>query len=145
MATIAPMDNRIKAFIAEQHLLTLSVIDSTNGMLSIHTASCYYAFFAPNLSLCFKSDSNSKHIKLAYVNPNIGVTIAEDSKILANIKGAQIQARFRDSSREEQETYYRKFPFAKLGSGIVFALDICFAKYTNNQLLLQEKLTYTKE
>ncbi|MBX7490405.1 hypothetical protein [Helicobacter turcicus] len=140
------MDDRIKAFIAEQHLLSLSVIDSTDSAhLGIYTASCYYVFFSSNLSLCFKSDSSSKHIKLAYVNPSVGVTIAQDSNILANIKGAQIQARFRDSSQEEQNAYYKKFPFAKLGGGVVFALDICFAKYTNNQLLLQEKLTYTKE
>ena len=34
---------------------------------------------------------------------------------------------------------------AELGGGAVFALDIYFAKYTDNRLLLQKKLTYIKD
>ncbi|MCI5967927.1 hypothetical protein [Helicobacter sp.] len=140
------MDDRIKAFITKQHLLALSVIDNTDSThLSVYSASCYYAFVKENLSLCFKSDSNSKHIKLAYVNPSVGVIIAKDSNTLTHLKGVQIQATFRNATQQEQGVYYDKFPFARLGSGEIFALDIDFAKYTNNQLLLQKKLTYTKE
>ncbi|WP_279128510.1 hypothetical protein [Helicobacter winghamensis] len=145
MAKIPLMEDRIKAFIAKQHLLTLSVIDSTDTHLSVYGASCYYAFVKENLSLCFKSDSNSKHIKLAYVNPSVGVIIAKDSNALTHLKGVQIKATFRNATQQEQSFYYKKFPFARLGSGEIFALDIYFAKYTDNQLLLQKKLTYTKE
>ncbi|WP_299546012.1 hypothetical protein [uncultured Helicobacter sp.] len=137
------MNDKIKAFIAKQHLLALSVIDNTEDThLSVYSASCYYAFFTQNLSLCFKSDSNSKHIKLASVNPNVAVIIAQDSSILTNLKGVQIKAYFRNATQEEQRFYYQKFPFATLGNGEIFALDIYFAKYTDNQLLLQKKLIY---
>ena len=153
MATIAPMDERIKAFIAREKVFALSVIEcdsnqnriAANQGLRVYGASCYYAFFAHNLSLCFKSAVDSKHIQLARLNPNVSVIIAKDSRILGNIQGVQIQARFRDSTQEEESAYYTRFPFAKLGNGAVFALDIYFAKYTDNRLLLQKKLTYIKD
>ena len=140
------MNDKIREFIAKQHLLTLSVVDDMDShSLGVYNASCYYAFFAPNLSLCFKSDSNSKHVRLAYANPNVAAVIAKDSDALINLKGVQIKAYFRNAKKEEKSAYYKRFPFAKLGGGEIFALDIYFAKYTDNQLLLQKKLTYTKE
>ena len=147
------MDERIQTFIAREKVLALSVIEcdsnqgeiATDKGLRVYGASCYYAFFVPNLSLCFKSALDSKHIQLARRNPNVSVIIAKDSRVLGNIQGVQIQARFRDSTQEEERAYYARFPFAKLGGGAVFALDIYFAKYTDNRLLLQKKLTYIKD
>lgn len=135
------MDKKIKDFLASKHLLALSVIENDGT----YSASCYYAFCEKNLSLCFKSDENSKHIQFAKKNKKVSAIITKDSKNLALLQGAQIQAFFREANVLEKDLYYKRFPFAKLGSGSVFALDICFAKYTNNKLLLKEKLTYKKE
>ena len=147
------MDERIQTFIAREKVFALSVIEcdsnqnriAANQGLRVYGASCYYAFFVPNFSLCFKSALDSKHIQLARRNPNVSVIIAKDSRILGNIQGVQIQARFRDSTQEEESAYYTRFPFAKLGNGAVFALDIDYATYTDNKLLLKEKLTYIKD
>lgn len=140
------MHEKIRAFIESAHLLSLSAIDARDSKeIGVYGASCYYTFFVPTLSLCFKSALDSKHIQLATRNPNLSVIIAKDSKHLAEIEGVQIKAYFRTSSKEEQSAYYTRFPFARLGNGAVFALEILYAKYTNNQLLQKEKLTYIKE
>ena len=135
------MDKRIKNFLKDEHLLCLSVCDE-NG---VYPSSCYYVFCEENLSLCFKSDKDSKHIQLAKQNPKISANIHKDSKILGLLKGVQIKATFRNATQCEEALYYKRFPFARLGNGEVFALVIDFAKYTDNKLLLKEKLTYIKE
>ena len=139
------MDDRIKAFLTAQHLLTVSAVDCVDAIhCGVYSASCYYVFCSAQLSLCFKSVPSAKHIQLASINPDVGVVIAQDGA-LKFLKGVQIKAVFRDSTQEEQQLYYKKFPFAKLGSGKIFSLGIYFAKYTDNQLFLQKKITYTKE
>lgn len=135
------MHEKIRSFIKDAHLLALSIIEND---YEIYSASCYYAFFASNLSLIFKSDTTSKHIQLAIKNPKVGVIIAKDSNALSHIEGVQIKAKFREADDLEKNFYNKKFPFARLGNGEIFALEIYFAKYTNNQLLLKEKLTFVK-
>ncbi|TLD80675.1 hypothetical protein LS70_008885 [Helicobacter sp. MIT 11-5569] len=137
------MDEKIKKFLANSHLLTLSVIDCEQDLaaIGVYSASCYYAFMVE--SLLIKSSADSKHIKLAELNPNISVTIAKDSKNLSKIEGIQIKAYFRKALAKEKKAYYARFPFARLGSGEIFALDILWAKYTNNALL--KKVIYIKE
>ncbi len=153
------MDARMRDFLERSHLMSLSVVEcieesaesvkcndkqeSFKIQNDVYCASCYYAFCAESLSLCFKSDEESRHIKLAEENPYVGVIVAKDSKVLGAIEGLQIKAYFKGATLAEEKIYYAKFPFAKLGHGRVFALKILWAKYTNNALLLQEKLIYT--
>lgn len=134
------MDLRIAKFIAKNHLLSLGVSDSAG----VYAANCYYAWDEENYSLLIKSDVDSKHISLAMQNPNVGITITKDSKNLALLKGVQIKALFKPATKEQKCLYYAKFPFAKLASGEIFALEILWAKYTDNQLLLSQKLIYQK-
>ncbi|WP_104722063.1 hypothetical protein [Helicobacter mesocricetorum] len=135
------MDAKIKDFVSNHHLLALSVLDNQQ---EIYTASCYYAFNEERLSLIFKSSQDCKHIQLAKSHPKVGVIIAEDSKNLRLIKGLQIKALFRDAQKSEVTLYYKNFPYALLAGGGVFGLDILWAKYTDNTLLLEDKLTYTR-
>ncbi|RAX55161.1 hypothetical protein CCY99_00230 [Helicobacter sp. 16-1353] len=139
------MDNRIKDFIAKNNLLSFSVIEENNGNYEIYCASCYYAFDVANLSLIIKSDIETKHIKLAMINPNIGIIIAKDSKNLGLLKGVQIKAIFKKAQKNQANLYYKSFPFATFGVGEIFSLDIVWAKYTDNKLLLSKKLIYTRE
>ena len=109
------MDAKIKNFVSSNHLLALSVLDNQQ---EIYTASCYYAFCEKYISLVFKSMQDCKHIQFAKCNPKVGVIIAEDSKKLHLIKGLQIKASF--------------------------TLDILWAKYTDNTLLMEKKLIYQR-
>ncbi|WP_297812169.1 hypothetical protein [uncultured Helicobacter sp.] len=139
------MNAKIKEFIKNNHLLSLSVLEENSLAFEVYSASCYYAFDEVNFNLLFKSAQDSKHIKLCALNPRVGVIIAKDSKNLAHIQGLQIKAFFKPVTKEQRSIYYALYPFAKLGSGEIYALEILWAKYTDNRLLLKEKLTYIKE
>ncbi|HEC1792975.1 hypothetical protein [Campylobacter sp. RM5063] len=132
------MDERIKKFIHSQKLLTLSVQDND----AIYCASCYYAFDDKNLALIFASEEHTRHIQLSYKNPKVGVNIALDTNIINLIKGVQIKAIFRKATAEQEKIYYEKFPFAKLAKACIFALNIQWAKYTDNKILLSKKLEF---
>lgn len=136
------MDQKILNFIAKNHLLTFSVRDEDEG---VYIANCYYALDEKDYCLLIKSALDSKHIKLATQNPHIGISIAKDSKKLILIKGVQIKALFKQATNEQKSLYYSQFPFAKLASGEIFALELFWIKYTDNGLLLSEKLFYQKE
>ncbi|EAI3905430.1 MULTISPECIES: hypothetical protein [Campylobacter] len=132
------MDERIKKFIYSQKLLTLSVQDNDE----IYCASCYYTFDDKNLALIFASEEHTRHIQLSYKNPKVGVNIALDTNIINLIKGVQIKAIFRKATAEQEKIYYEKFPFAKLAKACIFALNIQWAKYTDNKILLSKKLEF---
>ncbi len=135
------MNKLITKFIQNNHLLSFSVIDDND----VYCANCYYAFDEININLIIKSNEESKHIKLAKINPNIAATIAKDSKKLLLIKGLQIKAVFLESNKYEQEIYYSRFPFAKLGDGKIYTLKILWAKYTDNKLLTNKKIIFSRE
>ncbi|HEC1797266.1 TPA: hypothetical protein R1763_000688 [Campylobacter lari] len=132
------MDERIKKFIHSQKLLTLSVQDNDE----IYCASCYYTFDDKNLALIFASEEHTRHIRLSYKNPKVGVNIALDTNIINLIKGVQIKAIFRKATAEQEKIYYEKFPFAKLAKACIFTLNIQWAKYTDNKILLSKKLEF---
>ena len=133
------------AFLRGAHLLSLCVAGAKDGVIECHCASLYYAFCEENLSLVFKSDPNTAHIAIAKENPQVAANIAKDSANLARLRGLQIKAHFRAGGASEAKIYYRRFPFARLGGGEIFALDILWAKYTDNGLLSGEKLIFVRE
>ncbi|CAM2978848.1 hypothetical protein [Helicobacter burdigaliensis] len=129
-------------FIKKNHLLSLSMVESS---AEVYCISAYYAFCEENLSLVFKSDSSTKHIALLEQNQNAGVIIAKDSKNLLDIEGLQIKALFQEASKIEKKAYYSKFPFARAVSGNVYALQILWAKYTNNKFVSKNKMIFIKD
>ncbi|EAJ6142811.1 hypothetical protein IDR50_000560 [Campylobacter lari] len=133
------MDKRIINFIHSQKLLSLSMLDDDGG---VYCASCYYAFDDKNLALIFASEEHTKHIQLAYKTPKVAVNIALDTNIINLIKGVQIKALFQKATKEHEKIYYEKFPFAKLAQACIFALNIRWAKYTDNKILLSKKLEF---
>ncbi len=140
------MDNNMQHFIADMRVLHLSVLDKVNEGLpqpyEIYTASCFYAFDMETIGLVFKSQEHTKHIQLAKLNPIVGVNIALDSNVLQHIKGIQAKAEFTQASKEQENIYYTRFPFARLGDGTIWNLKILWAKYTDNSLLLGHKIEF---
>ncbi|WP_290455750.1 hypothetical protein, partial [Helicobacter rodentium] len=100
------MNERIKNFIKNHHLLSLAVVEEKSKTLEVYSASCYYAFDEAKLSLLFKSECDSKHIQLCILNPKVGVIIAKDSKKLVDIQGLQIKALFKPAIKEQKSIYY---------------------------------------
>ena len=167
------MHQAMREFLHAEHLLALSVLEPRYDLLDsqalrepcalessasdsptrdsitldsvwIHSANCFYAFDEANIAIVFKSEPHTRHIQLATRYPNVSATIATNTLKIAKIKGLQIQARFSLATQAQGEIYYARFPFARLGAGELYALEILYAKYTNNALGLSKKLEFHK-
>lgn len=120
------MPREIIEFLKKEHILCISAED--------YLASCFYAFCEKNLSLIFKSDPNSKHIKNATKLGVVGIAIAHHTKILHKIQGVQIKAKFTLANNFEKAIYYSRFPFALAHSGELFCARIFWCKFSDNSL-----------
>ena len=133
------MDKKILEYIQSMQLLSLAMRDDEE----VYIANVFYAFDEKNLALIFSSDEKSRHIKLAFLNPKLALSIAKEDKI-AFLKGIQAKALFKEASKEQSEIYYKKFPFAKLHNAKIYALELTWAKFTDNTLLIGSKLEFQR-
>lgn len=122
------MDEKMKSYLAQNTLLSWSMRDEDGG---VYCANAFYAFDEADLALIISSCEDTKHIKLAYKEPLVGVNIAKISSI-ATLKGMQIKAKFAVASEKQREIYLAKFPFARLSKAAYYTLNIDWAKFTNN-------------
>lgn len=134
------MDKRILKFIQGSKLLAWAMRDE----VGVYTASAFYAFDAKNLALIIASDEESRHIRLARLEPSVAVNIAKFGKI-ALLKGVQAKALFQAASKEQARLYYENFPFAKMHNAGIYALNLLWVKFTDNALLLEKKLEFHRQ
>lgn len=135
------MDEKILKFILKMNILTMAVNDENN---EIYIANAFYVFDEKKLSFIIASNEKSKHIKLAYLNDNLALSIYKNSKI-SFLQGLQIKAKFKKANKEQIKLYFDKYPFAKFGKDYdLFALDIIWLKFTDNKLLLNKKLEFKR-
>lgn len=123
------MDTKIKDFLSQNKLLCWAMQDDGG----VWCANAFYAFDELNLSLIIASHTDTRHIKLAQKNPLVSVNVAKFSAI-AFLKGVQIKALCEKASKAQEKLYYARFPFAKIMKGQCFALNIRYAKFTDNAL-----------
>ncbi|ARJ56808.1 hypothetical protein [Campylobacter cuniculorum] len=133
------MDKKILEYIKSMQLLSLAVREDEE----VYIANVFYAFDESNLALIFSSYEESKHIQLAFLNPKIALSIAKEDKI-ALLKGLQAKALFKEASKEQSRIYYKKFPFARLSHAKLYALELFWAKFTDNTLMLDSKLEFKR-
>lgn len=133
------MDKKILEYIKSMQLLSLAVREDEE----VYIANVFYAFDESNLALIFSSYEESKHIQLAFLNPKIALSIAKEDKI-ALLKGLQAKALFKEASKEQEQIYYKKFPFARLSHAKLYALELFWAKFTDNTLMLNSKLEFKR-
>ncbi|TKX28386.1 hypothetical protein [Campylobacter estrildidarum] len=135
------MDEKILDFIKKEQLLSWAMIDDTG----VYTASAFYVFDEKNLAFIIASYENTKHIKLALTHPNVAVNIAKENKI-AFLKGIQAKAEFKCANEEQEKMYFSKFSFARFDrSAKIYALDLIWAKLTDNTLGLSKKLEFFRK
>lgn len=79
-----PLDQRIAAFLAAHHVVTLA----TGGDGGVHAVSLMYA--VDGFSLIWMSDAKSRHSRELEHNPCVSATIAPDYTDFAAIRGLQI-------------------------------------------------------
>lgn len=123
------MNEKMKKFLQDNSLLCWAMQDDEG----VYCANAFYAFDEDNLSLIIASHTDTRHIELANINPRVSVNVAKFGNI-ATLKGIQIKAFFQKASKAQASLYYARFPFAKLKGGQCFALQIHYAKLTDNAL-----------
>lgn len=131
------MNEKIKTFLRDNSLLCWAMQDDDG----VYCANAFYAFDEDNLSLIIASHTDTRHIELANINPRVSVNVAKFGNIAA-LKGIQIKALFQKASKAQSNLYYARFPFAKLRGGVCFALQIRYAKLTDNAL--GKKIEFTR-
>lgn len=132
------MNERILEFIKNEQVLSWAMIDE----VGVYTASAFFVFDEKNLAFILASDKDTRHIQLAFKNPNVAVNIAKANKI-AFLKGIQAKAFFKEANKEQIKQYFHKFPFAKFSSkATIYALELLWLKFTDNALALEKKLEF---
>lgn len=138
------MEKRIRKFIAEQKVLTMSTANDNNP----YSATCFYAFDEANNLLIFSSDNSTKHIQQALVNTSVSGTINREVTTVAKIQGIQFLGDFISPDDEQQEmfyqVYYKRFPFAKAKPAPIWAIELTWVKMTDNTLGFGKKLEWNR-
>jgi len=111
-----------------------------------YCANLFYVFNEESLSLIFASNIDSKHIKDAIANPNIGGTISKETKNISKIQGVQFRGRLKSSlDFKEGRSYFKRFVFAKKIKLSLWAVELNFIKFTDNTLGFGKKFIYKKD
>lgn len=118
----------ILTFIKSQTILTLitSVADEPWGCC------CYYAYDSKSGQLIISSYNDSKHIEQSSKNPNIAGNIFISTKRVGIEKGIQFRGTISKGTKHHQVLFYRSYPALKDQGRDIFAIDISYAKYTDN-------------
>ena len=138
------MEERIKNFIKEQKVLSLSTSKDNVS----YSASCFYAFDEANKLLIFSSENSTNHIKQAIENTNVSGTINKEVTTVAKIQGLQFLGEFINPTEELQkafyQVYYKRFSFAKAKPAPIWAIQLTWVKMTDNTLGFGKKLEWKK-
>lgn len=134
------INDKLRKYLASNKLLCLGVRDE----VGVYVSNAFYAFDEDDLALIIASHADTKHIKLAAKDGNVGVNVATMGS-LAKLKGVQIKALLQKASVEQERLYYATFPFAKVRNAECYALRILYAKFTDNSLLTHKKIEFVRE
>ena len=138
------MDKRIHSFIDEQKNLTFCT--SVNNQP--YGANCFYAFVEEEKLFVFKSDKTTKHISDALINEKVAGTILPDISKTGTLRGIQYVGKFvlltDDLFEKAKKHYYKKFPFATIVPGELWALELYSIKMTDNTLGFGKKLHWER-
>ncbi len=142
---LAVMDEKISSFLKSQTNMTLAV--SENNIP--YCANCFYAFSEKENLLIFKSKPETTHLKFALKNNKVAGTIIPDSLDKKRIQGVQFTGKFFQPKRElfssAQNIYYKKFPYALIVSGELWAIELHSIKFTDNKLGFGKRMEWKKE
>ena len=138
------MDKKISTFLKEQKNLTFCTASDNTP----HCVNCFYTYVEEFDALVFKSDRTTQHIINALINSKVAGTIVPDIHQTGTIKGIQFTGIFLIPANEILEIvkikYYKKFPFALIMPGELWAVELTDNKMTDNTLGFGKKLRWNK-
>ena len=142
MTTIDP---KIIAFIKEHHVLTLATCVDNEP----YCANMYYAYVESENYFIFTSERKTRHINDVLKNELVAGSIVLETETIGKIQGLQLQGVMRELNGKTKikaaAAYLTRFPYAVLKGTPLWAIEMTFAKLTDNRLGFGKKLIWTKD
>lgn len=136
-------------------------------------AHCFYAFMEKEMVLVFTTDQATRHGQEMTDNDQVSAGISWETKIVGQIRGAQIEGKIKKVEKQKDEnekgekpvpgfiqeqnaspglepgtkrlSYLKRFPYAVLMKTTLWVLEIDTIKYTDNRLGFGKKLHWKRE
>ncbi|MBR8463519.1 hypothetical protein KDD93_02905 [Campylobacter sp. faydin G-24] len=134
------MDKNIIKFIKKMHLVSVAVISEDIP----YAFSCFYAFDEDRLNLLVASSSTTTHIKALAQNPEVGGTIALDTKIVGKIEGIQLRGTMQKANEQMSKIYFKRYPYALAMKPEIWCISLKWIKFTSNTLGFGKKLIWER-
>ncbi|MDR0659978.1 MAG: pyridoxamine 5'-phosphate oxidase family protein [Prevotellaceae bacterium] len=139
------MDKKIVAFINEHHVLTLA----TSHEDEAYCSNMFYVYLEEEKCFVFTSDRDTKHIADISHNLFVAGSIALETETIGKIQGLQFQGMAfevsGDLKKKAKKAYLKRFPYAILATTPLWAVEMTYAKLTNNKLGFGKKLIWKKD
>lgn len=145
------LDPKIKAFLKKHHVMTLATSKDNVPWV----AHCFYAFMEEEMVLVFTTDPETRHGLEMKENEQVSVGISWETKIVGQIRGAQITGKVKKVEKQKNErrktkderrlSYLKRFPYALLMKTNLWVLEIETIKYTDNRLGFGKKLHWGRK
>lgn len=138
------LDKRIVDFIQEHHVLTLATCFEEEPYCS----NMFYIYMKEENCFVFTSDRDTRHISDISHNLFVAGSIVLETEMVGRIQGLQFQGMIFEVSEElkkkAKKAYLKRFPYAVLSTTPLWAIEMTFAKFTNNKLGFGKKLIWKK-
>lgn len=133
------MHERITAFIAKHHILTLATCNDT----APQCATLFYVFDPKRALFVVASDPNSEHMRNAQSNPQVAGAIALETRMVGKIEGLQFKGVLERSEDEaDAALYFAAFGYARVMRPTFWRLHVSSMKLTDNTLGFGTKITW---
>lgn len=142
---IETLDSRIIRFIKKHHTMTLAT--SANNIP--WCCSCFYVYDEKENKFIITSDTDTRHVSEFTAQPDVSGTISLETLIVGKIQGIQFSGSVKKIGGKEAEparkAYIKRFPVAALSKLTLWSVEICYIKFTHNQLGFGKKLIWKKK
>lgn len=142
---MSPVPEKISAFIASNHVLSLCTADASGPW----AASCFYVYDPTAVGFIILTSTETRHGKQMLSAPQIAGTIAGQPDRIRDIRGLQYTATARPLEGEERKlalwAYSARHPAAKFVRAEVWLLELKTLKYTDNSFIFGQKTYWNRD
>jgi uncharacterized protein YhbP (UPF0306 family) len=133
---------RIAAFVAEHHVMTLATADADG---TPHCASLFYAYDPDRNVFVFASDPDTVHARQMAVRPETAAAIHLETETVGKVRGLQLHGRVRKTeAKEDAGVYFSAFPYARVMRPVLWRFEPSWMKLTDNRLGFGKKLVWER-
>lgn len=135
------MLNKIEAFLADHHLLTLATAGER-----LWCCSAFFVYDPQEVAFVIASDPETEHARNVRSRPEVSGTVALETKTVGKIRGVQFAGEMvRTDESEDRERYFAAFPYARVMSPVLWKVRLHEIKMTDNTLGFGKKLMWKRE